>query len=205
MHRVVFSNGLQIGYDILINTLPLPHLIDMISSPVPDQVRQAASRLHTNSIFVVNLGIDRPAISPRHWVHFPEKQISFFRISYPHNFNDSVVPPGMSSISAEVAYSPTQIIDKTTIVDRVIADLVRVGAMDANDPIVVRATQDIPMAYCIYDHNRKPAVRTVTSWLAEQGIVSCGRYGLWSYFWSDEAMTSGLNAADKTLKMAGKA
>ena len=198
--RVRFESGLECEYRVLVNTIPLPALIDIITSPVPDKIRAAASRLRTNSIYVVNLGIDRPSISNRHWLHFPEKNISFFRISYPHNFDSEVTPPGMSSISAEVAYSKDNPVCRETIVDRVIADLVRVGAMRENEPIVVRETQDIPLAYCIYDVYRKDAVRIISTWLRDHDIITCGRYGLWSYFWSDESMASGLNAGSKARK-----
>ena len=106
---------------------------------------------------MVNLGIDRPNLSPRHWIHFPEKEISFFRMSYPHNFSPRVAPRGTSSISAEVAYSASATIDKSTIVERVVEDLRRVEALGRQDRIVSTATYDIPYAYCIYDLQRAEA------------------------------------------------
>ena len=198
--RVRFKNGRVVDYRVLVSSLPLPNLISIMEGDVPDQVRAAVAKLRTNSIFVVNLGIDRPNISGRHWVHFPEKDISFFRISYPHNFDSSLVPQGMSAISAEVAYSASNPIDPDTIVERVIADLIRVGALRPDDRITLKATQDIPFAYCIYDQSRKESVRMISHWLREQGIITCGRYGLWAYFWSDESIVSGIKAGDKALR-----
>lgn len=197
--RVRFSNGRMLSYRVLVNSIPLPTLIKLMEFEVPSEVRDAIAKLRTNSILVVNLGIARPNVSDHHWVHFPEKDVSFFRISYPTNFDHAVAPPGTSAISAEIAYSPANPIDRETIVDRVIADLVRVGAMRADDRIIVKATQDIPLAYCIYDQSRKDAVRIVSKWLLEHDIITCGRYGLWSYFWSDESMISGMKAADKAV------
>jgi len=198
---VFFANGRILRYRQLITTLPLPRLIAMCPD-APDEVRLAASRLRTNSIFVVNLGIGRPGRRDCHWAHFPEKDVSFFRLSYPHNLAENVVPAGMSSISAEVAYSAAHPVDRETIVDRVIADLIRVRAMPADAPIVLRTTRDIPNAYCIYDHDRKPALRTIRDWLSTRDIITAGRYGLWSYLWSDEAMNSGVQAAEKALARA---
>lgn len=197
--RVRFSNGRVLDYRVLVNSIPLPTLIKLMEREVSPEVREAVAKLRTNSIFIVNLGIDRPNVSNRHWVHFPEKDVSFFRISYPTNFDPAVAPPGTSAISAEVAYSPGNPIARDTIVERVISDLVRVGAMRANERIIVKSTHDIPLAYCIYDQSRKDSVRIIGKWLLEHDIITCGRYGLWSYFWSDEAMTSGIKAADKAV------
>ncbi|MCC7126101.1 MAG: FAD-dependent oxidoreductase [Acidobacteria bacterium] len=203
--RIRFQDGREVGYRVLISTVPLPHVIDLLADFAPAEVREAVGRLRTNSILVVNLGVARANLSDRHWVHFPGKDISFFRISFPANFDPAVVPPGMSSISAEVAYSPDQPIDRAMIVERVIADLVKVGVLRPDDRIVLRATSDIPLAYCIYDKARKGAARLAGDWLIEQDIVTCGRYGLWAYFWSDEAMMSGLNAAGKALRLLKQA
>jgi protoporphyrinogen oxidase len=193
--RVTFSNGASVPYDLLINTIPLPELI-RICPDAPEGVRAASARLRTNSIRVVNLGINRPNLSDRHWVHFPEKDISFFRISYPSNFGPELAPKGTSSISAELAYSPSRPLAAENIVDRVVDDLIRVGALGKNDAVILKTSRDIKYAYCIYDKHRKESLRTVYSWLKSVGVIPCGRYGLWTYFWSDEAVLSGKRAAE---------
>lgn len=198
-HRVHFDNGVSVDYDTLISSVPLPELIRLCAH-APEQVRAAARRLRTNSILVVNIGIARSEVSDRHWVHFPEPDISFFRISFPHSFSPGVAPAGASSISAEVAYSKENPVDRTTIVQRVTDDLVRVGILRPTDVLLTTATRDIKYAYCIYDHNRREALRVIHQWLKSQDIVPCGRYGLWTYFWSDEAIMSGFKAADSVAR-----
>ena len=199
--RVQFANGKSVGYESLISTIPLPKLVDLCPH-APDAVRAAATKLWTNSIFVVNLGIRRANISDRHWVHFPGRDVLFFRISYPHTFGTGVTPEGMSSISAEIAYSDRAPIDKATAVQRTIDDLRRVGAMRKDDEVVVTATRDITHAYCVYDHERKKAVQEIRDWLRAVDIEPTGRYGLWTYFWSDEAMLSGKKAAERVGRNA---
>ena len=196
---VHFDNGMAVRYQRLISTIPLPDLVN-ICVDAPPTVRAAAAKLRTNSILVVNLGIGRSGLSDWHWAHFPEKDVSFFRISFPHNFSDIVTPRGMSAISAEVAYSPERPIDRESIVARVVDDLIRVRVLKRDDPVVFSMTRDIRYAYCIYDFERRSAVRTVREWLIGSGVVPAGRYGLWSYFWSDEAMMSGMQAGEKALK-----
>jgi protoporphyrinogen oxidase len=200
--RIHFDNGAIVDYETLISSIPLPELIALCQD-APEPVRQAARQLRTNSILVVNLGIARKDVSDRHWVHFPERDISFFRISFPHSFSAGVAPGGTSSISAEVAYSDQRPIDKSTIVQRVIDDLIRVDILRSTDVILTRATRNIKYAYCIYDRPRKEALRVIHQWLKRQNIVPCGRYGLWTYFWSDEAILSGLKAAESVSRRLG--
>jgi protoporphyrinogen oxidase len=197
--QVSFSNGESIRYDLLISTIPLPELI-RICPDAPEEVKAACAKLRTNSIRVVNLGIDRANLSDRHWVHFPEKDIRFFRISYPSNFGSGLAPKGTSSISAEVAYSPSQPLDDT-LVDRVVDDLIRVGVLRKNDRVILKTTKDIKYAYCIYDTHRIESVRTIYNWLKSVGVMPCGRYGLWTYFWSDESMLSGKKAAETAARI----
>ena len=60
--------------------------------------------LKTNSIFVVNIGVNRSNITDKTWIYYLEKEFSFVRVSFPFNQSDNVVPIGTSSISAEIAY-----------------------------------------------------------------------------------------------------
>ena len=198
-HTLHFDNGTSVAYKRLISTIPLPELVRLCAD-APEDVRHAATLLRTNSILVVNLGIGRPARNGWHWVHFPEKALSFFRISFPHNLADNVTPPGMSSISVEVAYSAERPVDRDTIVQRVIDDLIKVGLLERSDPIVFTSTRDIRYAYCIHDFARKDAVRRVRHWMLQHDVVPTGRYGFWNYFWSHEALMSGLQAGEKAAK-----
>jgi protoporphyrinogen oxidase len=200
---VTFEGGHSVRYDTMISTLPLPELVRLCPA-APPAVSAAAARLRTNSIFVVNLGIGRPDVGQRHWVHFPGRDVSFFRISYPHTFSADVAPPGTSSISAEVAYSADNPPDRAGLVERVIDDLIRVRALGARDPIVLTRTSNIRYAYCIYDMNRRAAVREVHRWLRGVGVHPCGRYGLWTYFWSDESMLSGKTTAERVLRQRAR-
>lgn len=198
--RVIrFDNGQAVSYRRLVSTIPLPELV-RICPEAPEDVRAAARQLRTNSILVVNLGIERAHITDWHWAHFPEKDVSFFRISFPNNFADNVAPQGRSSISAEVAYSPDHPIDREGLVERVVEDLRRVGVLRRDDRICFRMTRDIRYAYCIHDFHRKAAVRRIREWFLGHDVISAGRFGLWNYFWSHEAMMSGLQAGERALK-----
>ena len=199
--QVTFDNGRTVDYRVLLSTIPLPTLID-IATNVPAEVTRAASMLRTNSIMVVNLGIARAKLTDKHWIHFPEKDISFFRISFPHNFSAGLVPDGCSSISAEVSYPTDSPPDPVKLVQRVIDDLVKVGVLRADDKVVVRHTRKLRWGYCIFNDERRKALSLIRRWVGSVDIVLGGRYGLWTYFWSDEAMLSGKKSAELALACA---
>lgn len=201
--RVTFNDTTKVDYQILLSTIPLPTLMQ-ITTDVPGEVRDAVSVLRTNSIMVVNLGIDRADLTDKHWIHFPEKDISFFRISFPHNFSAELAPQGMSSISAEISYPTGSKPDPAALVANVIADLRRVGVLRADDRVVMSRTHDIPWGYCIFNDARTQALPVIERWLASVDIVPGGRYGLWTYFWSDEAMLSGRLAGEQASRLLEK-
>ena len=200
--EIEFNDGaVKRSYKALISTLPLPDLVRLIPM-APAEIRDAAGRLRTNSIFVVNLGINRPDLTTHHWVYYPEPDYSFFRISFPMNFAAGLVPPGTSSVSCEIAYGNARDIDRQGIVERVVDDLRRSKVLTRHDRIIFEDTVDIRYAYVLYDEHRRPAAKAIQAYLELHGIHSCGRYGEWAYLWSDEAILSGRRAARRLLQGA---
>lgn len=196
--RAQFNNERWIEYDRLVTTLPLPDLIALMPD-APRGVREAVGMLRTNSILVVNLGVDRPNISDKHWIYYLEREFSFVRVSFPANWAKSVCPPGTSAISAEIAYGHDNPLPESRerMVDRVVQDLLKAKVLTPDDRIVFSETIDIKYGYVIFDGNRRRAVDTIHDYLKTVNIVPCGRYGSWAYLWSDEAILSGKMAAEK--------
>ena len=69
--------------------------------------------------------------------------------------------------------------------------------LEETDNIVYQHTYDIKYGYVIYDGAKKDSVKHIHSFLKPYEIIPCGRYGLWAYLWSDEAIMSGKVAAEK--------
>ena len=200
--EIEFNGEEIIGYENIISTLPLPDLVRIISD-VPGDVIDAVGRLKTNSIFVVNIGVNRAGITDKNWIYYLDKKYSFIRVSFPSNQSDHVSPPNTSAISAEIAYghgNPLPV-SKEKIVDRVIDELISLNVINKTDKIVYLDTIDIKYGYVIFDKERKPAVKKIHEYLENVGIIPCGRYGLWAYLWSDEAILSGKKAVEKLHKL----
>ena len=199
MKTVSFNDGSAVqSYEKLISTVPLPDLIDILND-VPDEIRQLSERLKFNSIAVVNLGILRKDLSDSHWIHFPEKDISFFRISFPSNFGSGVNPKDTTPIQAEVSYDWRQPPAVDELLEEVRRDLIGVGVLTSDDEVVFRDVVFVKYGYVIYDKERKDVVANIHKFLNKNAIYPCGRFGAWEYLWSDESALSGKETAELIL------
>ncbi|HJV50775.1 MAG TPA: NAD(P)-binding protein, partial [Noviherbaspirillum sp.] len=195
---IVLADGRRYQYQNLISTMPLPELVRVIGEDAPPEVRQAASRLQHVSVRCVNLGVARERITDKHWIYYPEDTI-FHRIFAQGNASPECNPPGGFGLTCEISYSPRWKplpCEGQALIERCVADCIRVGLLRADDRIIAANEIDMPYAYVVYDHERDRNVRTIRAWLERHGIVSAGRYGEWEYYNSDHAFIAGKKAAD---------
>jgi protoporphyrinogen oxidase len=194
-HVLELADGDELGFGQLVFTLPLASLPRLIRD-LPSSVASACARLRFQGILNVNLGIDRPAISERHWIYFYEDAFPFHRLSFPANFSPHNVPPGKSSISTEIAYRSGAEPDVDTAVGTTLDALRAARILEPDDTVELVLVEAIAPAYVIYDLGHAAAVDTVVSWLRSVGIQPAGRFGEWQYFNMDHAMKSGHSAAE---------
>ncbi|NBC11405.1 MAG: NAD(P)-binding protein [Planctomycetes bacterium] len=201
-----FADGEQIGYEQLISSVPLPELIPMVAG-APDDVRDAAAKLSCSQVVIVNVGINRPDISPAHWTYFYDEDICFARLSFPKNLSPHTVPDGCSAVQAEVYFSekwkPMTGQPKDWI-EPVVRDLIRVGLVKDDQEVIHRSVLFAPHGNVIFDQDRPGSLATVHGYLDDVGIAYCGRYGDWGYMWTDQSFVSGEKAARKVLGRLGQ-
>ncbi|MBF0331158.1 MAG: hypothetical protein HQL17_04415, partial [Candidatus Omnitrophica bacterium] len=143
------------------------------------------------SVFNLNLGLKQARPSDKHWAYFSQKDHSFFRVGFYHNFAAGLAPSGAGSMYAEVSYSSFKPIDKKKIVARIERDLRKVGLISNGDEILMRDINDIKYAYPIYDKNYAEARKQIMGFLSEHRITPCGRYGAWKYMSMEDVIQEG--------------
>ena len=197
--KVWFENGKETAFDNLVSTIPLPELGRLLDGRLPARVKTAFSRLKFISIYNINLGIARENINDKHWIYFPEKKFSFFRVGFPTNFSANVAPQGSSSLYAEVSYSREKPLKKD-VETKVLSGLVEAGILNKEEKIIVRHINDIKYGYVVYDHDYRHSVDIITGFLRENGILCSGRFGRWQYMSMEDAVLDGL-AVSEELKL----
>jgi protoporphyrinogen oxidase len=194
--EVTLSNGDVVRYEHLVTTLPLAKFLQ-IAKPLPPEIEKLKRQLRWSSVYNINLGIDRPQISDKHWIYFPEKKYRFYRVGFPMNFADTMTPPGCSSMYVEIAYTPGRPPNDAEALRQSLKGLRECGLLTARDKIVTTKVLHIPVAYVTYDKNRTPASQKILSFLETQNVHSIGRFGAWKYSYMEEAILDGKSTAEK--------
>jgi protoporphyrinogen oxidase len=185
--EIKLASGSKEKFDCLISTIPLPELKRVIQD-IPATLNASFNKLRWNSIINLNLGVEKKDHLKRHWIYFPEKRFSFFRVGFFHNFSYSITPQGKSSLYAEVSYSRNKPIDKRAIIFRIKHGLNNAGIVALDDKICVQNINDIQYGYPIYDKNYSPARTKILDFLSQNNIFCCGRYGSWRYMSMEDAI-----------------
>ncbi len=183
--------------DRVLSSVPLPELVKMIRS-APEEVIKASEGLVYNSLACFNIGVDRRAISDKHWLYFPEKEYLFNRISFPMNLSPMTVPDGKSSILVEVTYRGAKLdIEETK--EKVREGLINTDILRDNDKVEVFDALDFKYAYVIYNQQHRRNVNIIQTYLNSLRITSMGRFGEWEYLNMDKSILSGKRAAEEEL------
>lgn len=188
--EIKLYSGDREKFDYLISTIPLPEMGYLIKE-LPKQIHFLFKKLRWNSIFNLNLGIDRRDLTGRHWLYFPQEDLCFFRIGFFHNFSSYLAPSDKSSLYIEVAYSKDNPIEKNKIIPRIKDDLKKIGLLREENQICCQQVNDIKYGYPIYDINYSEAKKGILSYLIRRNVIPCGRYGSWRYISMEDSILDG--------------
>ena len=203
--RVVRTAHGTTDFDHLVWTGALDRLVDLITSPVPDEVRAAAAQLVHNRVTVVGIGYETPLVDDRSWLYFPEADVPFYRATNFAKYAASNVPGGRtdrySSWMTEIASSDWRPLDAEHLPERVDAALRGAGLVPDDAPIASVHVDHIPYAYPVPSLGRDAALAVIQPWLAEHDVLARGRFGAWRYELGnmDHAVKMGIDAARRVV------
>ncbi|MDD5097390.1 MAG: FAD-dependent oxidoreductase [Candidatus Omnitrophica bacterium] len=191
--EVSLSTGNKEKYDYLISTIPLPELPGLLKE-IPERISDQFKKLRWNSIFNLSLGLAGRDNLKRHWIYFSQKDISFFRVGFFHNFSYCLAPQGNASLYISVAYAQDKPFNRVGIIAQIKEDLRKTGILNG-EKIITQHINDIKYGYPIYDFNYNTATKEILGFLQKNKVTSCGRYGAWRYLSMEDAMLDGQAAA----------
>ena len=189
---VIFENGREERYKTLISTLPLNQLVQLTARQ--NMIKQAELLIST-AVTVVNVVVKGAVPEGVHWIYFPNKDLDFFRVSLPKNYFPNCAPDNEHIISVEVS-NRKKIMDIELLEKKIIDQLKLTNVFEIKE-VVFCHTDVLPSAYCIYDTARAEIVKNLSDELESFGIFSSGRYGKWEYSAMQDALTYGLELAQK--------
>ena len=167
------SRGRSIRYEQVVSSAPFPRLLEMTG------LEHEAAAFTWNKVLVFNLGFDRKGPSGIHWVYFPQRDLSFYRVG----FYDNIFGTDRMSLYVEIGFPRDAVIDEGVVAGmraRVLGDLARVGIVEGHE-LVSHHSVVLDPAYVHITKGSLAEVERCKGALAEHGVRSIGRYGSWTY------------------------
>jgi len=202
--EVRLSTGEVVAYERLVSTIPLDRLL-CITRGLPSDLPGIGERLRAVKVLNISLGVDRRGVSGAHWIYFPEREYSFYRVGFPANLSEGLAPRGCSSLYVERSLLRQETFDEDEVVERAVDDLRRAGILWKGDRLVYRRVSVLDPAYVIYDRYRAETLPAAHRALNDAGIVSAGRFGTCEYSSMEGAIAAGMDVAARLAgELAGR-
>ena len=171
--KVATTSKRQIGYDTLISSAPLVALLDMCGAFYD------AAVLSHNKVQVFNLGFDSKGPPNVHWIYYPQRDLSFYRVG----FYDNIFGSDRMSLYVEVGLpwdAELSEDERGALKARVLADLQTCGVL-TNQTLVASHDVLLDPAYVHVTTQSNSEATARRELLAAEDVHSIGRYGAWTY------------------------
>lgn len=181
--KKVFTTIGEYHYDNLISSVPFPYLLKICD------IEYEESIYSWNKVLVFNLGFNKKGNDVKnHWVYFPNKETSFYRIGYYDNiFNDDRM-----SIYVEIGFDSKAEINVEEWKQKVLKDLVKNKLINDHQLI----SEHFVIMNPAYVHINKDSIIDVQNkkeYLEKNNVFSIGRYGSWTYCSIEDNIIEALN------------
>jgi len=193
----------RIDCDEVVNTMPLPRMLEALTPEVTDEVREAIDGLKYIGIVFVYLEVDTPQVSPDHWVYLPEKHLTVHRICEFKNFSDHDIPGDKTILCCEITcregdeHWNLDLEEGAKIAEN---DLVTVGLLEPGMSRGIELKR-IKYAYPVYDLTyRKNLDTLIAAARSVPGLTTTGRQGLYRYNNMDHSVAMGRKVARTLMK-----
>ncbi|MGQ0506729.1 MAG: protoporphyrinogen/coproporphyrinogen oxidase [Myxococcaceae bacterium] len=168
--KVAKTTRRELRYERLISSMPFNRLLQIA------QVKHDPSVFTWNQVLVFNLGFDRKAARDVHWLYFPARACSFYRVGYYDNIFDT----DRLSLYVELGFPAGAAIDVPAMRERVLRDLKTQG-VTTDHQLVAEHSVVMDPAYVHITQQSMAMQASLRKELAAQGVYSIGRYGGWTY------------------------
>lgn len=169
-NRVARTTKREVRFDRLVSSAPFPKLASMCG------LAHDASAFTWNKVLVFNLGFDRKGERDVHWMYFPDRATSFYRIGYYDNIFDT----DRLSLYVEIGFPRGAEVNVEAMRGRVLDDLRHLGVI-TDHKLVAEHSVVMDPAYVHITTRSNAELARLGRALRANGVYSIGRYGGWTY------------------------
>jgi protoporphyrinogen oxidase len=171
--KVARTSRREFAYERLVSSAPFPQLLASIE---PSQVSFNAGDFSWNKVLVFNFGFDKKGKEGVHWVYYPDRSISFYRVG----FYDNIFDAKRLSLYVEVGFAKDAVVDIAAAREQVLIDLARVGIVSDHRLVAEHAVVMDPAYVHITQRSMQEHAR-LSQELRAHRVYPVGRYGAWTY------------------------
>ncbi|HKB10388.1 MAG TPA: FAD-dependent oxidoreductase [Vicinamibacterales bacterium] len=184
----------------VLSTLPLPHLIDMISPALPSTVAAHAAKLRYRSLKLIYIALKRPQLTDYHWVYLLDGHFRVNRLSEQKNVSADMVPGDRTVLCIELSCwrdEPLWKASDEAIYRIALNDLLKMGYGVTEADVDSYHVTEIATAYPVYELNFEEHLIPVLEGVHEiPNLLTLGRHGLFLNNSMDDNVLLGMKAAD---------
>jgi protoporphyrinogen oxidase len=129
-----------------------------------------------NKVLVFNLGFDKKGPEDVHWLYFPDRAVSFYRVG----FYDNIFGSDRMSLYVELGLPANGLADRDMLLRRVLADLRKVSVV-TDQALIADHSVVMDPAYVHITERSNGEVARLKARLQPFDVYSIGRYGSWTY------------------------
>jgi protoporphyrinogen oxidase len=196
--RVVSASGEERSYRHLVSTLPIHELLK-VWKDAPVAIHEAVAPLRYNSLMNVLIGCRTDPGHNYTALYVPDMELLFHRLSFPKAFSEKCVPPGGSSIMAEITANEGDGIwemSDEALLERVVNEVESIGFVD-RESIVYQRVARFKYGYPVYDLEYRRNVTAMREVVAATGLRILGRFAQFDYINSDVCVERALALANE--------
>lgn len=168
--KIARTTKREIKFERLVSSAPLARFAKLCGLAHDESV------FSWNKVLVFNLGFDGKGPRNVHWIYYPQRDISFYRVG----FYDNIFETDRMSLYVELGFPRDAVIDVPAVRTRVLADLVKAGVV-TTQKLVAEHSVVMDPAYVHITKSSIAETKRLRDALAAHDVYSIGRYGGWTY------------------------
>ena len=168
--KVARTSKGEYQFERLVSSAPFPRLLEACGLTAAPGVFTA------NKVLVFNLGFSAKGPSGVHWLYFPDRARSFYRVG----FYDNIFDDDRMSLYVELGAPAGASLDIPALMERVLADLRAEGIVTTQSLVAAHHVVMDP-AYVHINQASITEHQKQSERLRQGGVHSIGRYGGWTY------------------------
>ena len=191
----ILSNGENVEYDNLINTIPLNKFLELTNDD-----NELLNELSYNKVLVFNLGFNKKSkLVNEHWLYIPSKECNYYRIG----FYDNILNQDKLSMYIEIGYNKNDIITEEDIskqLELTLENLKKQEIIDDETNLEEYVSIIMDPAYVHINHDTSVKIKSYFEELEKNNIYSIGRYGGWTYCSMEDCMLEAKELSERINK-----